>query len=122
VSRPRAPGRGDPEPGAEDRVPPREIGYSFDPGQVTLRAADGSEWRPPGGQYYFVFPKAAFDLAFGAAVPTDASFELVVGGLARGQKPLEPVTVRLARRAGRSIDRAYWLEILGILLEAYGGA
>jgi hypothetical protein len=101
---------------------PREIGYSFDPGQVTLRGDDGTEWRPPGGRYYTVFPKAAFDLAFDAAVPTDTTFELVVGGLARGQKRLEPVTVRLARRAGRSIDRAYWLELLGILLDAYGGA
>jgi hypothetical protein len=100
---------------------PRELGYSFDPGQVTLRGADGIEWRPPGGRYYTVFPKAAFDLAFAATVPADTSFELVVGGLARGQKRLEPVTVRLARRAGRSIDRAYWLEFLGMLLEAYAG-
>jgi hypothetical protein len=100
---------------------PRELGYSFDPGQVTLRGADGIEWRPPGGRYYSVFPKAAFDLAFDTAVPADTSFDLVVGGLARGQKRLEPVTVRLARRSGRSIDRAYWLEFLGTLLEAYAG-
>jgi hypothetical protein len=104
---------------------PRELGYSFDPGQVALRSADGREWRPPGGQYYPIHTRASFDLAFDVAVPPDASFELVVGGLARGPKHLEPVTLRLARRSGRSIDRAYWLEALGyslaILTYPYGG-
>lgn len=91
---------------------PRELGYSFDPGQVLLRSADGQEWRAPGGQYLPVYPRASFDLAFDVAVPPESSFELVLGGLARGQTRLEPVTLRLARGSGRSIDRVYWLEVL----------
>jgi hypothetical protein len=91
---------------------PRELGYSFDPGQVVLRSPDGREWRARGGGYQPVHPKARFDLAFDAAVPEGATFELVLGGLARGQRRLEPVTLGLARRSGRSIDRVYWLEVL----------
>lgn len=91
---------------------PRELGYSFDPGQVVLRCADGRESRAPGGQYLPIYPKARFDLEFDAVVPADSSLELVLAGLARGQVPLRPVTLRLARHRGRSIDRVYWLEIL----------
>jgi hypothetical protein len=92
---------------------PPELGYSFDPGQVVLRRSDGGECRAPGGQYQPVYPQARFDLEFDAAVPREESIELVLGGLARGQKRLEPVTLRLARRSGRSIDRVYWLEAIG---------
>jgi hypothetical protein len=91
---------------------PPELGYSFDPGQVVLRSGDGGEWRAPGGEYRPVYPKASFNLAFDAAVPEEGDFELVLGGLARGEKRLEPVTLRLARRNRRSIDRVYWLEAL----------
>jgi hypothetical protein len=92
---------------------PRELGYSFDPGQVVLRGPDGGEWRAPGGRYQPVYPQASFDLAFDTVVPPEATLELVLGGLARGPKRLEPVTLRLARRPGRSIDRVYWLEAIG---------
>jgi len=92
---------------------PRELGYWFDPGQVVLRSADGGEWHASGGEYRPVYPKASFDLAFDATVSKEASLELVLGGIARGQKRLEPVTLRLARREGRSYDRLYWLEAIG---------
>jgi len=92
---------------------PDALGYSFDPGQVVLRSADGREWRSRGGEYRPVYPKARFDLAFDATVSKAASFDLVLGGLARAQKRLEPVTLRLARREGRSYDRLYWLEAIG---------
>ena len=92
---------------------PRELGYWFDPGQVVLRSADGREWRARGGEYRPVYPKAAFDVAFDVTVPREASLDLVLGGLARGQKRLDPVTLRLARREGRSYDRLYWLEAIG---------
>jgi hypothetical protein len=95
---------------------PPELGYSFDPGQVVLRRSDGGECRAPGGQYHPVYPQARFDLEFDATVPKEASVELVLGGLARGQKRLEPVTLRLVRRSGRSIDRVYWLEAIGYVL------
>jgi hypothetical protein len=98
---------------------PRELGYSFDPGQVVLRGADGKEWRAEGGEYRPVYPKATFDLAFEGAVSKEASLELVLGGLARGERRLEPVALKLARRGGRTIDRVYWLEILLAPL-AYG--
>jgi hypothetical protein len=78
-----------------------------------LRSADGREWRSGGGEYCPVYPKASFDLAFGATVSREASLELVLGGIARGQKRLEPVTLRLKRRNGRSYDRLYWLETIG---------
>ena len=92
---------------------PRELGYSFDPGQVVLRSADGREWRARGGEYRPVYPKAAFDVAFDVTVPREASLDLVLGGLARGQKRLDPVTLRLARLEGRSYNRLYWLEAIG---------
>ncbi|HSD28856.1 MAG TPA: hypothetical protein VLL75_16260 [Vicinamibacteria bacterium] len=94
---------------------PPTLGYSFDPGQVVLRGADGREWRASGGAYQPVFPDGMFELAFDVAVPRDASLELVLSGLARAQKRLEPVTLRLARRRGSSIDRMYWLEFIGSL-------
>jgi hypothetical protein len=91
---------------------PRALGYSFDPGQVVLRSADGREWRTARAGYEIVVPGASFELAFAAAVEPGARFELVLGGLALGSKRLEPVTLRLARAEGRSIDRVYWLEAL----------
>ena len=44
--------------------------------------------------------------------------DLVLGGLARGQERLAPVTLRLGRRTGRSYDRLYWLEAIGYVLSA----
>ena len=102
-----------------------ELGYSFDPGQVVLRTADGREWRPTGGAYLPVYSKAEFDLVFGVAVEPETHAQLVLGGLARGPKRLEPVTLLLARHPGRSIDRMYWLEAiavpLAVLTYPYGG-
>ncbi len=104
---------------------PRELGYSFDPGQVLLRAADGREWRATGSGYRPLYPDATFELAFGTAVGPGATLELVLGGLARGTRRLEPVSFRLSRRRGRSIDRMYWLEAVGyalaVLTYPYGG-
>jgi hypothetical protein len=97
---------------------PRELGYSFDPGQVVVRTADGREWRSAGGEYRPVYPNASFQLAFDVTVTSEAPVDLVLGGLARGQKRLDPVTFRLARRPGRSIDRMYWLEAIGYALLA----
>lgn len=42
----------------------------------------------------------------------DTRLALVVGGLARGQRRIEPLTLTFARRSGRTIDRVCWLEIL----------
>jgi hypothetical protein len=108
---------------------PRELGYWFDPGQVVLRSADGKEWGPSGGGYQPVYRKSSFTLGFDAAVSREATLDLVLGGLARGQRHLQPVTLRLARREGRSYDRLYWLEAIGhavlvplaILTYPYGG-
>ena len=104
---------------------PHELGYSFDPGQVVLRTADGRERRATGGGYLPLYPEATFDLAFDIAVEPETGVELVLGGLARGTKRLEPVTLRLSRRSGRSVDRMYWLEAvvvaLSVLTYPYGG-
>lgn len=108
---------------------PRELGYSFDPGQVVLRSPVGEEWRSSGGAYRPVHPGSVVDLAFDIAVEKETQLDLVLGGLARGQRRLEPVTLRLARHDGRSYDRLYWLEALGtavlvplrILTFPYGG-
>jgi hypothetical protein len=94
---------------------PHELGYSFDPGQVLVRTADGREWRAAGGRYRPVSPKARFFLAFDVAVEPGTGVDLVLGGLARGTKRLEPVSFHLARRRGRSIDRMYWLEGLAVV-------
>jgi len=97
---------------------PRELGYSFDPGQVVIRTADGREWRSAGGEYRPLHPNARFDLAFDVAVTQEAPVDLVLGGLARGPKRLDPVTFRLVRQAGLSIDRMYWLEAIGYVILA----
>jgi len=97
---------------------PRELGYSFDPGQVVLRGPDGREWLGAAGGYRPVYPKASVDLAFDVVVEPETRMELVLGGLARGKKPLGPVTLRLARHRGTSIDRLYWLEAIGYMLQA----
>ncbi len=120
---------------------PRELGYSFDPGQVALRAADGTVWRPrvhgPGllaatswtcsragfadGEargYHLLAPRTCFELAFDVALHADATLELELGGFARGRKRIEPVRLALARRDARSIDRMYWLEAIGVALAA----
>jgi len=101
---------------------PRELGYSFDPGQVVLRDGKGGEWRASGGEYRPLYPGAQFDLWFDAAVTLEAQADLVLGGLARGPKPLAPVTLRVGRRAGRSYDRLYWLEAIGYVLSAAASA
>ena len=77
-----------------------------------MRTSQGHEWRSAGGEYRPVYPNASFQLAFDVAVKQESPVDLVLGGLARGQKRLDPVTFRLARHAGRSIDRVYWLEAL----------
>jgi hypothetical protein len=104
---------------------PKELGYSFDPGQVVLRTTDGREWRATGSRYVPLYPKATFDLAFATTVAPETSVELVLGGLARGTRRLEPVSFGLARRRGRSVDRMYWLEAVGyalaVLTYPYGG-
>jgi len=97
---------------------PRELGYSFDPGQVVLRDSKGDEWRASGGGYQRLHPGSGFDLAFDVAITPETRADLVLGGLARGPKRLAPVTLRLARREGRSIDRVYWLEAIGYVLSA----
>jgi hypothetical protein len=97
---------------------PRELGYSFDPGQVVLRDGKGSEWRASGGGYRPLSPGAQVDLVFDVVVTPETQADLVLGGLARGQERLAPVTLRLARHAGRSYDRLYWLEAIGYVLSA----
>jgi hypothetical protein len=95
---------------------PRELGYTFDPGQVLLRTPDGREWRARGGRYLPVYRGAAFDLDFDVAVePGPPGVELVLGGLARGTKRLEPVSFGLSRQRGTSIDRMYWLEAIAVV-------
>jgi hypothetical protein len=44
-----------------------------------------------------------------------------LGGLTVGPRRIESIALRLARRAGTSIDRVYWLEGLGYLLAPLGG-
>jgi hypothetical protein len=97
---------------------PRELGYSFDPGQVVLRDGKGGEWRASGNGYRLLSPGAQFDLVFDVVVSPETEADLVLGGLALGPKRLAPVTLRLARHAGRSYDRLYWLEAIGYVLMA----
>ena len=97
---------------------PRELGYSFDPGQVVLRDGKGSEWRASGDGYRPLYTGAQFDLWFDAVVTPETQADLVLGGLARGQERLAPVTLRVGRRTGRSYDRLYWLEAIGYVLSA----
>ncbi len=73
------------------------------------RAEAGTGWLAPGAQ---------FDLVFDVVVTPETEADLVLGGLARGPKRLAPVTLRLARHAGRSYDRLYWLEAIGYVLSA----
>jgi hypothetical protein len=97
---------------------PRALGYSFDPGQVVLRLSDGRESRPLSVGYRVLGPQSSVDLVFDAAVESSESAALIVAGLARGATPLAPVTLRLSRHEGTSIDRMYWLEAIGVALAA----
>jgi hypothetical protein len=99
---------------------PREIGYSFDPAQVTLRDANGRVVRQsthvPG--YRLVAPGSSFTIGFPVTLTKEARFELELGGLARGRARMATARFALARREGRSIDRMYWLEAIGVALAA----
>jgi hypothetical protein len=97
---------------------PRELGYSFDPGQVVLRDGKGGEWRASGSGYRLLHPGSHVDLVFDVVVTPETEADLVLGGLARGPRRLAPVTLRLARHSGRSYDRLYWLEAIGFVLMA----
>lgn len=83
-----------------------------------LRAADGREWRASQAGYRLLFPGDSLTLEFDAAVEPGPAMDLVLRGLFRGPKPLAPVTLRLARHDGRSYDRLYWLEAIGVVLTA----
>jgi hypothetical protein len=99
---------------------PPELGYSFDPAGVTLRAADGASWSPRVSEsgYRMLVPGSCFDLDFDVTLTKQARLELELGGLAHGRKRIDPVRLTLARRAGRSIDRMYWLEAVRVVLTA----
>jgi hypothetical protein len=99
---------------------PRELGYSFDPGQVRLRKADGSILAPNVAEsgYRLLAPGSSFTIGFDATLTQEARFELEFGGLARGRRRIDPVRLALARRTGRSYDRLYWLEAIGVILSA----
>ncbi len=53
----------------------REIGYSFDPGQVVLRGPDGRQWHTNGGGYQLLYPNATVDVAFDVAVEPEVPFD-----------------------------------------------
>jgi hypothetical protein len=102
----RAP-RGDGIPNLSLRVTfrPAVLGYSFDPGQVVLRTADGRESRALGrglDGYVPLGPSESFTLAFDAPVGPGDGAEVTLGGIARGRRRIDPVTLRLARREGVS--------------------
>ncbi|MCU0294114.1 MAG: hypothetical protein MUF10_19380 [Thermoanaerobaculaceae bacterium] len=97
---------------------PEALGYSFDPAQVVLRTADGRELRPLQAGCRLLSPGDSLTLEFDAAVEAGQTLDLVLGGLFRGPRRLEPVTLRLARHDGRSYDRLYWLEAIGVVLAA----
>ena len=116
--RPGAAGSDDPAPLAAARLRAARARVLLRPGAGRLagrrRAASGARAEgvptaPPG---------LGFDLAFDVAVTPETQVDLVLGGLARGPKRLAPVTLRLARHAGRSYDRLYWLEAIGYVLSA----
>jgi hypothetical protein len=116
---------------------PPEIGYSFDPGQVDLRAEDGTAHRPrvrgpgllgsyecrvtlpaadaPPG-YHLLSPHTCFELAFDLAVAPGSRADLVLGGLALGSRRLDSPTLHLSRRHWRQIEHVWPLEILAVLL------
>jgi hypothetical protein len=117
---------------------PPEIGYSFDPGQVLLRGASGTEWRPHvlgpglvdqggggpcrvvgsaadafgGSAYRFLTARTCFELGFDLTVQPDVPLDLVLDGFARGPKRLPSLTLRVQRRSWRSIEHIWPLEIL----------
>jgi hypothetical protein len=72
-------------------------------------------------RYHALAPGSCFELAFDIALGPKQRLELVLSGLARGRKRLNPVMLPLARRDGRSIDRVYWLEVLLAPLALAGG-
>jgi hypothetical protein len=95
------------------RLRSKDLGYSFDPGRVVLRRG-GDEWHArrtsapecgasgvlaeaEGGRLWLA-PRACLVLAFDASVGDGAGQEVVFDGLARGRRPIPPVTLSIARR------------------------
>lgn len=110
---------------------PREIGYSFDPGQVRLRDGTGAEWQPStadrgnagsschhgsGVGYTFLGPGSCFVLSFSRRVQPGEELELQVAGLALGQRRIDPVTLRISRRSWRKTEHIWPLEIAAYIL------
>lgn len=104
------------------RFDPQELGYSFDPARVVVRGGEGREWRPevPSG-YRPLVPGSTFGLSFDVETAPASRLSLVLDGLARGAKRLEPVVLPIGPRTWSSIERVYWLEILLAPLALAGG-
>jgi hypothetical protein len=123
---------------------PAVIGYSFNPGDVRLRDAAGTEWKAlvagpgalewdvcrgasgpvatgPGG-FVTLWRGCCFEIQFDVATPPEGRLVLELDGLARGQRRLAPAKLQVAHATWSRVERMYWLEALGTALEVAGTA
>ncbi|HEX9188818.1 MAG TPA: hypothetical protein VGB87_17180 [Vicinamibacteria bacterium] len=101
------------------RFDPPEIGWSFDPGKVVVRDAEGRTWPAAAAAGYRpLVPGASFDLSFDVLAAPDSRLTLVIDGIARGARPLDPVALPIGPKRWGSIERLYWLEAIGYALAA----
>jgi len=101
------------------RFDPRELGYSFDPAQVVVRDPDGHTWPAQVvGGYRPLAPGSSFGLSFAVEAARESRLTLVIDGLARGARRLDPVELPIGPRRWSTIERVYWLEAIGYVLSA----
>ena len=111
-------GRGLPAPGAAARLRAARARVLVRPGPGRPAGREGGRVARERGRVPAALPGRGVRSRFDVAVTPETRADLVLGGLARGPKRLAPVTLRLARHAGRSYDRLYWLEAIGYVLSA----
>jgi hypothetical protein len=63
-------------------------------------------------------PGPFFDLSFDVLADPDSRLTLVIDGIARGPRPLDPVAPPIGPKRWGSIERLYWLEAIGAALAA----
>jgi len=104
------------------RFDPRELGYSFDPAQVVVRDPEGQTWPAQAtGGYRPLAPGSTFGLSFAVEAAPESRLTLVIDGLARGSRRLDPVALPIGPRRWSTIERIYWLEALLMPLTLAGG-
>jgi hypothetical protein len=90
---------------------PEDAGWSFEPARVFVRDAEGRRWPASANPGPTPLARGSFFiLYFDVESAPELRLTLVIDGIARGSRPLEPVALPIGPRRWGSIERLYWLE------------